>query len=84
LDDCLTTALLIIHKYAIFAKAPIWGLEIDSYGTEAIVKHGRYAESGKKLTLRHLSDDCKAVLRQAKANITQEEDDPEYKVARDY
>ena len=58
---------------------------MDSSGVEAIEKlTERYAREGKKLTLRHLSDDCKAVLAKAKANITREEDDPEYKVARDY
>ena len=58
---------------------------MDSSGVEAIEKlTERYAREGKKLTLRHLSDDCKAVLTKAKANITHEEDDPEYKVARDY
>ena len=58
---------------------------MDSSGVEAIEKiTEKYAKAGKKLTLRHLSDDCKAVLARAQANITQEEDDPEYKVARDY
>jgi SulP family sulfate permease len=58
---------------------------MDSSGVEAIEKiTEKYAKAGKKLTLRHLSDDCKAVLARAQANITQEEDDPDYKVARDY
>ena len=58
---------------------------MDSSGVEAIEKlTQRYTKAGKKLTLRHLSDDCKAVLKRAQANITQEEDDPDYKVARDY
>jgi SulP family sulfate permease len=58
---------------------------MDSSGVEAIEKlTQKYAKKGKKLTLRHLSEDCKAVLKKAKANITQEEDDPDYKVARDY
>jgi len=58
---------------------------MDSSGVEAIEKISqKYAKAGKKLTLRHLSDDCKAVLARAQANITQEEDDPHYKVARDY
>jgi len=38
----------------------------------------------KKITLRHLSDDCKAVLKRAKSYVTYEEDDPQYKIARDY
>jgi len=58
---------------------------MDSSGVEAIEKlTQKYSTLGKKLTLRHLSSDCKEVLKRAKANITQEEDDPEYKVARDY
>ncbi len=58
---------------------------LDSSGVEAIEKlTQKYASLGKKLTLRHLSDDCKAVLDRAKANITHEKDDPEYKIARDY
>ncbi len=58
---------------------------MDASGVEAIEKlTERYAKAGKRLTLRHLSDDCKAVLDKAKANITHEKDDPEYKVARDY
>ncbi len=60
---------------------------MDSSGVEAIEKlTEKYAQAGKRLTLRHLSDDCKAVLAKAKAkaNITDEPDDPEYKVARDY
>ncbi len=58
---------------------------MDASGVEAIEKlTGKYAKAGKKLTLRHLSQDCKAVLDKAQANITHEEDDPEYKVARDY
>ena len=58
---------------------------MDSSGVEAIEKiTQKYAKLGKKVTLRHLSDDCKATLKRAKANITQESDDPNYKVARDY
>jgi len=58
---------------------------MDASGVEAIEKlTQKYAKLGKKVTLRHLSDDCKATLKRAKANITQESDDPNYKVARDY
>jgi len=58
---------------------------MDSSGVEAIDKlTQKYEKSGRKLKLRHLSNDCKAVLKQAKAYVTYEEDDPEYKVARDY
>ncbi len=58
---------------------------MDASGVEAIEKlTKKYEELGKKVTLRHLSQDCKATLKRANANITQEEDDPNYKVARDY
>ncbi len=58
---------------------------MDSSGVDAIQKLiKKYNEYEKNITLRHLSDDCKAVLAKAKANITTEEDDPKYKVARDY
>jgi SulP family sulfate permease len=60
---------------------------MDASGVEAIEKlTERYAQADKHLTLRPLSEDCKATLTraQAQANITHEEDDPEYKVARDY
>lgn len=58
---------------------------MDASGIEAIEKMTqKYAKLGKKLTLRHLSEDCKAALLRANANIVQEEDDPKYKVARDY
>jgi len=58
---------------------------MDSSGVEAIEKlTQKYEKLGKKVTLRHLSADCKATLKRANANITQEPDDPNYKVARDY
>ena len=58
---------------------------MDSSGVEAIEKlTKKYKDLDKKVTLRHLSEDCKVTLKRANANITQEEDDPEYKVARDY
>ena len=58
---------------------------MDASGVEAIEKLiKKYNDLGKKVTLRHLSDDCKATLKRAKANITNEENDPNYKVARDY
>ena len=58
---------------------------MDSSGVEAIEKlTQRYENEGKELILRHLSDDCKAVLKRAKSYVTYEEDDPQYKVARDY
>ena len=58
---------------------------MDSSGVEAIEKlTQRYERLNKKITLRHLSDDCKAVLKRAKSYVTYEEDDPQYKIARDY
>ncbi len=58
---------------------------MDSSGVEAIEKlTQKYKKLGKKVTLRHLSQDCKATLKRANANITEEPDDPDYKVARDY
>ncbi|WP_456402276.1 SulP family inorganic anion transporter [Hydrogenimonas sp.] len=55
---------------------------MDSSGVEAIDKiTRRYEEAGKKLTIRHLSDDCKRLLKAAGRYCTYEEDDPTYKVA---
>ncbi len=58
---------------------------MDASGVEAIEKlTKKYSKLGKKITLRHLSQDCKATLKRAEANITNEDDDPKYKVVRDY
>jgi len=55
---------------------------MDSSGAEAIdVLTDKYKKVGKKLTLRHLSEDCKKVLKVAGPFCTYEEDDPTYKVA---
>lgn len=55
---------------------------MDSSGTEAIdALTEKYQKAGKKLTLRHLSADCKQVLKQAGPYCTYDEDDPTYKVA---
>jgi len=55
---------------------------MDSSGVEAIDNlTERYKKLGKKLTLRHLSSDCKKVLTTAGPFCTYEEDDPTYKVA---
>ncbi len=57
---------------------------MDSSGVEAIDGiTEKYQKSGKKLTLRHLSEDCKKVLTTAGPFCTFEEDDPTYKVATD-
>ncbi|MDH4944257.1 SulP family inorganic anion transporter [Sulfurimonas sp. C5] len=58
---------------------------LDFSGVEAvdsIVK--KYEDAGKNLLLRHLSADCKAILKKAGPHCTYEEDDPTYKVAINY
>ncbi len=55
---------------------------MDASGVEAvdaIIK--KYEDSGKNLLLRHLSADCKAILKKAGPHCSYEEDDPTYKVA---
>lgn len=55
---------------------------MDSSGVEAIDSiTQKYKEEDKKLTLRHLSQDCKNVLKNAGPFCSYEEDDPTYKVA---
>ncbi len=57
---------------------------MDSSGVEAIDKiTKKYLEAGKKLTIRHLSNECKKLLKTAGPYCTYEEDDPDYKVAID-
>ena len=58
---------------------------MDSSGVEAIdAITKKYEDSGKNLLLRHLSDDCKAILKKAGPHCSYEEDDPTYKVAYNY
>jgi len=58
---------------------------MDSSGVEAIDKiTEKYEKAGKQLLLRHLSKDCKAILKKAGPHCTYEEDDPTYKVAYNY
>jgi len=58
---------------------------MDSSGVEAIdTLTAKYEEAGKSLQLRHLSKDCKAILKKAGPHCSYEEDDPTYKVAFDY
>ena len=58
---------------------------MDSSGAEAIdALTTKYKSAGKKLTLRHLSADCKKTLKTAGPFCSYEEDDPTYKVVRDY
>jgi SulP family sulfate permease len=61
-----------------FKKARV----MDSSGAEAIDSlTDKYKKAGKKLTLRHLSEDCKGMLKTAGPFCLYEEDDPTYKVA---
>ena len=56
---------------------------MDSSGVEAIDSiTEKYKKLGKKLTLRHLSKDCKKALHSAGPFCSYEEDDPTYKVAK--
>ncbi len=58
---------------------------MDASGVEAIdALTKRYEETGKNLLLRHLSADCKAILKKAGPHCSYEEDDPTYKVAFNY
>lgn len=58
---------------------------MDSSAVEAIDGITRkYTEAGKSLTLRHLSKDCKMMLKNAGPYCEYEEDDPTYKVAVNY
>jgi SulP family sulfate permease len=58
---------------------------MDSSGVEAIdAITKKYLEAEKNLQLRHLSKDCKAILKQAGPHCTYEENDPNYKVAYNY
>jgi SulP family sulfate permease len=57
---------------------------MDSSGSEAIdALTEKYKKVGKKLSLRHLSADCKKTLKTAGPFCAYEEDDPTYKVAHD-
>ena len=58
---------------------------MDISGVEAIdTITKKYADMNKKLTIRHLSSDCKQILKDAGPFCTYEEDDPNYKVAINY
>ncbi len=58
---------------------------MDSSGVEAVdMITKKYEDAGKNLLLRHLSADCKAILKLAGPHCTYEEDDPTYKVAFNY
>jgi sulfate permease, SulP family len=58
----------------------------DMSGIEALNKlTERYAKAGKELQLRHLSEDCRALLRNA-ASVIQVNiiEDPQYRVATEH
>jgi SulP family sulfate permease len=58
---------------------------MDISGVEAIdTITKRYKDANKSLKLRHLSNDCKTILKEAGPFCTYEEDDPSYKVAVNY
>ena len=58
---------------------------MDSSGVEAVdAITKKYEDAGKNLLLRHLSSDCKAILKLAGPHCSYEEDDPTYKVAFNY
>ncbi|MBL4730220.1 MAG: SulP family inorganic anion transporter [Sulfurimonas sp.] len=58
---------------------------MDSSGVEAVdMITKKYEDAGKNLLLRHLSNDCKAILKKAGPHCSYEEDDPTYKVAFNY
>ena len=58
---------------------------MDSSGVEAVDSiTKKYEDAGKNLTLRHLSQDCKTMMKNAGPHCTFEEDDPTYKIAVDY
>ncbi|MCC3860027.1 SulP family inorganic anion transporter [Pseudemcibacter aquimaris] len=64
-----------------FMKSRVW----DHSGLQAIeALTERYARRNKKIKLRHLSPDCKALLHKTGSLVEQLPDDPDYGVAVDY
>lgn len=58
---------------------------MDISGVEAIdAITKKYTEAKKNLRIRHLSNECKEMMDNAKQFCTYEEDDPKYKVAYNY
>ena len=58
---------------------------MDISGVEAIdAITKKYQESGKSIKIRHLSNECKSIMKNAGQFCTYEEDDPNYKVAYNY
>jgi SulP family sulfate permease len=58
---------------------------MDASGVDAIdALTKKYEKEGKTILLRHLSQDCKMMLKNAGPYCSYEEDDPTYKVAVNY
>jgi SulP family sulfate permease len=58
---------------------------MDISGVEAIdAITKKYLDIGKNIKIRHLSDECKSIMTNAKQFCTFEEDDPKYKIAYNY
>lgn len=58
---------------------------MDISGVEAIdAITKKYLEAKKTIKIRHLSNECKEMMQNAKQFCTFEEDDPKYKVIYDY
>ncbi|MEA3499256.1 MAG: SulP family inorganic anion transporter [Campylobacterota bacterium] len=58
---------------------------MDISGVEAIdAITKKYLEADKLIKIRHLSSECKSIMKNAGPFCTYEEDDPKYKVAYDY
>ncbi|MEA3289851.1 MAG: SulP family inorganic anion transporter [Campylobacterota bacterium] len=58
---------------------------MDISGVEAIdAITKKYQEANKSIKIRHLSSECKSIMKNAGQFCTYEEDDPKYKVAYDY
>jgi len=58
---------------------------MDISGVEAIdAITKKYLDANKSVKIRHLSNECKSIMNNAKQFCTYEIDDPKYKVAYDY
>jgi SulP family sulfate permease len=58
---------------------------MDISGVEAIdTITKKYLETNKTIRIRHLSDECKSIMKNAGPFCTYEEDDPKYKIAFNY
>jgi len=58
---------------------------MDISGVEAIdAITKKYSEANKRIKIRYLSSECKAIMKNAGKFCTYEEDDPKYKIAYDY